>query len=165
MGAPPSAYTAVDCLAMTLAKSLDPHRKLLNVVNGDDYSQSDGHETKRILDTKLDELFRKGVRSVLVLRLDRLPPPSPLLFYSYCDSETAPYKHPAIIFTVHLPEEPSPSLQPVKAEGLVEKYLAEVVWYQEDNDAIAALVSRITDTVALVNGEAEDVLRAQCNTK
>ena len=59
----------------------------------------------------------------------------------------------AIIFTVHLPVEPDTSLEPKEAERTVEKYLADEVWAKENKDAVAALLSRVADTVALMNGE------------
>ena len=59
----------------------------------------------------------------------------------------------AIIFTVHLPAEPDASLAPREAEGTVDKYLAEEVWAKEDKDAVADLLIRVADTVALMNGE------------
>ena len=52
-----------------------------------------------------------------------------------------------------MPVEPSPSLSPKEAEGSVEKYLSGDAWAKDDKDAVATLLSRIADTVLLMNGE------------
>ena len=52
-----------------------------------------------------------------------------------------------------MPVEPSPSLSPKEEEGSVEKYLSGDVWAKDDKDAVATLLSRIADTVLLMNGE------------
>ena len=111
----------------------------------------------------MKEKFLDDHRAAVIHRLELLPFPSPLLFYSYCDDQNAPYKHVAIIFTVHLPEEPSLSLSPKEAEAIVEKYLLKKVWLRDDMDTVAALLSRIANTVVLMNGESSDSLKAYCS--
>ena len=69
----------------------------------------------------------------------------------------------AFIFTVHMPEEPSPSLSPKDAEESVDKYLSGDVWAKDDKDAIAALLVRIADTVLLMNGETSGSARDFCS--
>jgi len=166
LGAPPSAHSVIDCIARRLAWSLDPEVDPSHFINGAKYSEGDGDEIKKILDEMLNRLFRKGVRSALVMHLELLPPPSPILFYSFCDNDNAPYKHAGMIFTVHLPAETDPSLTPVEAEGSIETYLAKVAWskYPYESDSISALLSRIADTVALVSSESRDVVRSECST-
>ena len=154
LAAPPAAHSIVECFASKLAEALDPkHKRMLAIIDGREERSYPGEETKKKMDDLLIRRFRKGHRAALVHHLELLPPPSPLLFYSYCDDQNAPHKHVAIIFTVHMPEEPDASLEPKEAEGTVEKYLADTVWAKEDKDAVAALLSRVADTVALMNGE------------
>ena len=154
LAAPPAAHSIVECFARKLAEALDPkHKRMLAIIDGREERSYPGEETKKKMDDLLIRRFKKGHRAALVHHLELLPPPSPLLFYSYCDDQNAPHKHVAIIFTVHMPEEPDASLVPKEAEGTVEKYLADVVWAKEDKDAVAALLSRVADTVALMNGE------------
>ena len=62
-----------------------------------------------------------------------------------------------------MPEEPSPSLSLKETEGSVEKYLSGDVWAKDDNDAVAALLVHIADTVVLMNGETSDSLRDLCS--
>ena len=154
LAAPPAAHSIVECFARKLAEALDPkHKRMLAIIDGREERSYPGEETKKKMDDLLIRSFIKGHRAALIHHLELLPPPSPLLFYSYCDDQNAPHKHVAIIFTVHLPVEPDASLEPKEAEGTVEKYLADIVWAKEDKDAVAALLSRVADTVALMNGE------------
>ena len=155
LAAPPAAHGTVDCLARKLAAALDPQQeRILATIDGREERSYPGEETKKKMDDLLIRSFKtEGHRAALVHHLELLPLPSPLLFYSYCDDQNAPHKHVAIIFTVHLPVEPDASLEPKEAEGTVEKYLTETVWAKEGKDAVAALLSRVADTVALMNGE------------
>ena len=154
LAAPPAAHSTVDCFAKKLAEGLDPeYKRMLATIDGREERSYPGEDTKKKMDDLLKRRFKEGHRAALVHHLELLPPPSPLLFYSYCDDQNAPNKHVAIIFTVHMPVEPDASLEPKEAEGTVEKYLADIVWAKEDKDAVAALLSRVADTVALMNGE------------
>ena len=154
LAAPPAAHSMVDCFAKKLAEGLDPkYKRMLATIDGREERSYPGEDTKKKMDDLLKRRFKEGHRAALVHHLELLPPPSPLLFYSYCDDQNAPNKHVAIIFTVHMPVEPDASLEPKEAEGTVEKYLADIVWAKEDKDVVAALLSRVADTVALMNGE------------
>ena len=165
--APPSAHTWVNCFVKKLAKILDlEHENGLSVINGKDYISSVGDKAKEDLDNKLKETLQSGHRAAVVCDLQLLPPPSPVLFRSYCDNDNAPYKHVAILFTVRLPHEPDPALDPVRREGLVELYLSQV-WSDEwgyDINAVSALLSRIADTVIMLNGEEEQDLESVCGS-
>ena len=164
LAAPPPAHDVVDCLATELAKVLDPkHKRNLAMVDGTVERSKQGTEVKKKMDDMLIEKFRKGHRVALIHHLEHLPPPSPLLFYSYCDNQNAPHKHVAIIFTVHLPKEPDSSLPPNEAEGTVEKYLSSEVWAEEDQDSVAALLSRVADTVVLMNRESNESVKISCS--
>ena len=154
LAAPAAAHGTVDCLARKLAAALDPRQeRILATIDGREERSYPGEETKKKMDDLLIRSFKKGHRAALVHHLDLLPLSAPLLFHSYCDDYNAPYKHVAIIFTVHLPVEPDASLEPKEAERTVEKYLADEVWAKENKDAVADLLIRVTDTVALMNGE------------
>ena len=163
LAAPPPAHEWVDCLATKLAERLDPrHKRNLARINGADEKGHQGDKIKKKMDEYLKKKFLADHRVAIIHHLELLPPPSPLLFHSYCDDQNAPHKHIAIIFTVHLPQEPSLSLSPKEAEATVEKYLSKEVWLRDDMDAVAALLSRIADTVVLMNGESSDSLKASC---
>ncbi|PFX11104.1 Torsin-1A-interacting protein 2, partial [Stylophora pistillata] len=154
VAAPPAAHEWVDCLATKLAEKLDPqHKTTLARIDAKEEKANPPEKTKKLMDNLLKEKCSAGHRVALVHHLELLPPPSPLLFYSYCHDQSAPYKHVAIIFTVHMPVEPSPSLSPKEAEESVEDYLSGEVWAKVDKDAVAGLLIFIADTVVLMNGE------------
>ena len=158
LAAPPAAHSTVECFATKLAEALDPkHKRMLAIIDGREERNYPGEKAKKKMDDLLIRRFKNGHKAALIHHLELLPPPSPLLFYSYCDDQNAPNKHVAIIFTVHLPVEPDASLEPQEAEGTVEKYLADEVWGKEDKDAVAALLSRVANTVALMNGESSSL--------
>ncbi|RMX56036.1 hypothetical protein pdam_00017466 [Pocillopora damicornis] len=167
LAAPPAAHEYVDCLAIKLAEMLDPsHKRNLARIDGEKEKGNPPEQTKK----KMDDFLKKKIdalhRVVLIHHLELLPPPSPLLFHSYCDDQNAPYKNLAIIFTVHMPVELSPSLLPKEAEGSAEKYLSGDVWANKasvDKDAVAALLVRIADTVVLMNGETSGSARDVCS--
>ena len=154
LAAPPAAHCMVDCFAKKLAEGLHPeYKRMLATIDGREERSYPGEDTKKKMDDLLKRKFMDGHRAALVHHLELLPFPAPLLFHSYCNDHNAPYKHVAIIFTVHLPVEPDASFEPKEAERTVEKYLADEVWAKENKDAVADLLIRVTDTVALMNGE------------
>ena len=164
LASPPPAHDLTNCLAEKLAEALDPkHKKNLAQVDGIKVKGSPGEKVKKSVDDLLKEKFQQGHRAAVIQHLELLPPPSPLIFYSYCDDQNAPHKHVAIIFTVHLPSEPDLSLAPKEAEGMVEKYLSNDVWAKENQDSVAALLSRVADTVVLMNGESGEHVRTLCS--
>ncbi|XP_022789134.1 torsin-1A-interacting protein 2-like [Stylophora pistillata] len=163
LAAPPAAHEWVDCLAIQLAEKLDPiHRRTLARIYGEKEKGNPPDTTKKTMDNFLKEKFAAGHRVALIHHLELLPPPSPLLFHSYCDDQNAPHKNVALIFTVHMPVEPSPSLSPKEAEESVEEYLSGEVWAKVDKDAVAALLSRIADIVVLMNGESSGSAKQLC---
>ena len=154
LAAPPAAHGMVDCFARKLAEALDPeYKRMLATIDGREERSLPGEKAKKEIDEFLIKRFKEGHRAALVHQLELLPLSSALLFHSYCDDQNAPYKHVAVIFTVHLPVEPDASLEPKEAERTVEKYLADEVWAKENRDAVADLLIRVTDTVAFMNGE------------
>ena len=115
LAAPPAAHSTVDCFAKKLAEGLDPeYKRMLATIDGREERSYPGEDTKKKMDDLLKRKFMDGHRAALVHHLELLPLPAPLLFHSYCDDHNAPYKHVAIIFTVHLPVEPDASLEPKK---------------------------------------------------
>ena len=164
LAAPPAAHEYVDCLAIKLALLLDPRPKeTLARIHGEEEKANPPEQTKMTMDNFVKKEIEALHKVVIIHHLELLPPPSQLLFHSYCDDQNAPYKELAFIFTVHMPVEPSPSLSPKEAERSVEKYLSGDVWAKDDKNAIAALLVRIADTMLLMNGETSDSVRAFCS--
>ena len=164
LAAPPALHEWVDCLAIKLAEVLDPkNEKTLARIDGEKEKANLPEKTKMTMDNLLKTKIEALHKVVLIHHLELLPPPSPLLFHSYCDDQNAPYKELTFIFTVHMPEEPSPSMSLKKTEGSVEKYLSGDVWAKDDKDAVAAPLVRIADTVVPMNGETSGLLRDLCS--
>ena len=46
---------------------------------------------------------------------------------------------------------------------MVEKYLSEEVWAKENQDSVGALLSRVADTVVLMNGESGELVKTLCS--
>lgn len=163
LAAPPPAHEWVDCLATKLAKMLDPRpERNLSRIDGAKKKGYPADQVEREMNDYLKEKFNDDYRVAVIHRLELLPPPSPQSFHSYCDNQDAPFKRVAIIFTVHLPEQPKSSLSPQEAEAAVEEYLLEEVWLRDDMDSVAALLNRIAQTVALMNGESSDLIKDYC---
>ena len=164
LAAPPAAHEYVDCLAIKLAKMLDPrHKDTLARFCGEEEKVNPPEKTKIRMDNFLKKKIKALHRVVLIHHLELLPPPSPHLFHSYCDDQNAPYKHLAIIFTVHMPVEPNSSLSPKQAEESVKKYLSGDVWAKDDVGEVAALLVRVAYTVVLMNGESSGSARDFCS--
>lgn len=165
LAGPPDAHEAVSCLALKLAGMIDSqNEEQLLIINGAEHSANQGDNTKIELDKLLTNHFKTGHKVAIIKELEALPATSPLLFYSYCDDQNAPYKDIALIFTIHLRQYPDSSLSPMEAEGTVEKYLAKEVWRspQYEQNAVAALLSRVADTVVLVHPEKKSVVERVC---
>jgi hypothetical protein len=164
--APPPAHDVLECIARKIAQSIEPENNELKHINGYDFNKySSPDDAKKSLDDTIEQRLQASRTAVLVLNVELLPAQASLLFYEYCDNENAPYKDAAIMFTVRLPEEPSSSLEPYKAEGLVGEYLNKMWGKQVDKpDEIPPLVSRVTDTVVLVNGESKKVIKTNCGS-
>ena len=164
LAAPPAAHEWVDCLAIKLAEMLDSrHKNTLARFHGEKEKANPPDQTKITMDNFLKEKIDVSHKAVLIHHLELLPPPSQLLFHSYCDDQNAPYKHLAIIFTVHMPVEPSPSLSSKQAEESVKKYLSHDVWAKGGRNADTSLLSRVADTVVLMNGETSGLARDFCS--
>ncbi|PFX26500.1 Torsin-1A-interacting protein 1 [Stylophora pistillata] len=162
--APPAAHEWLDCLAIKLTEKLDPrHKTTLAIIDSEKEKANPSETTKKKMDNFLKQKVVAGHRVILIRHLELLPPPSPILFHSYCDDQDAPHKHVAFIFTVHMPVEPSSSLSSEEAEKSVEDYLSGEVWVKVDKNAVASLLSRIADTVVLMNGESSGSVKALCS--
>lgn len=163
LAAPPAAHKWVNCLATKLAEKLDSKLNTTPItIDGEEEKVNPSEMTKKTMDNLLKEKFVAGHKVALIHHLELFPPSSPLLFHSYCDDQDAPFKNVAIIFTVYMPVEPSSSLSLEEAEESVEDYLSDEVWMEVDKTAVAALLSRITDTVVVMNGESSVSAKSHC---
>lgn len=120
LAAPPPAHAWVDCLATKLAEMLELKQKRnLAKINGTEAEGYPGDEFKEKMDVYLKEKFEDDHRVAVIFHLELLLPPSPMLFYSYCEDQDVPYKHVTIIVTVHLTFKPSLFLSPQETEEVL----------------------------------------------
>jgi hypothetical protein len=154
-----------ECFAKRVAHLLTT---ALVTINGSKYLDNTSDNAKLDIDYRLRNVFqkRKFPTAAIVHNLDSIPYGTTTLFYRYCDHDNPVYKEAAIIFTVTLPEYYPINDNELDREGLVEKYLSEdSPWVKDEkfsSDIMGALISRITDTVIVVNKESEESLKKSC---
>lgn len=137
-------------------------------INGSNYWAAVSDDAKNDIDSRLRNVFSEGKfpTAAVIHDLDLIPYGTTNLFYAYCDHDNPMYKEAAIIFTITLPQSYQISDDEVDRESLVEMYLSEhSPWVKDQNfsiDIMGALISRITDTVIVVNKESSESLQNSC---
>jgi hypothetical protein len=140
----------------------------LVTINGSKYLNNTSDNAKLDIDGRLRNVFqkRKFPTAAIVHNLDSIPYGTTTLFYAYCDHDNPIFKEAAIIFTITLPQDYHIAAVEHDREGLVEKYLSkDSPWVKDEkfsSDIMGALISRITDTVIVVNKESEESLKKSC---
>lgn len=155
--ADPETSRTSQCLAHHISQALSASRPLL--INGSMYADENGDQVKLKLDKMLKKYFDVAPAGTTVIdHIELLPPSSPFLFYSYCDNDNALYPYATVIFIAHVRTKLN-AADPVGAEKAVEQFLGKDVWGSNppyDPGAVAALLSRITDTVLVPRLESSD---------
>ena len=140
-------------------------------INGSKYSNITSDDAKSEIDEDLRDEFRKGKfpTAAIIHNFDEIPYGTTALFYAYCDHDNPMYEEAAIIFTITLPEDYDINSNEIEREALVAKYLSEdSQWVKDEtfsSDVMGALISRITDTVIVVNQESRETLGESCSAK
>jgi hypothetical protein len=150
-----------ECFAKRVAQLLTTSSV---VINGSKYSDTTSDNAKLDIDDRLRKVFQKGnfPTAAIIQNFDSIPYGTTNLFYAYCDHDNPMFKEAAIIFTITLPQDYHIVAVDHEhdREGLVEKYLSEdSPWVKDEkfsSDIMGALISRITDTVIVVNKESEE---------
>uniref|UniRef100_A0A3Q2C8T3 Torsin-1A-interacting protein 1/2 AAA+ activator domain-containing protein n=1 Tax=Cyprinodon variegatus TaxID=28743 RepID=A0A3Q2C8T3_CYPVA len=118
--------------------------------------------TLRSLAQDLASTYSFALNAAVIHRFEELPPGSTLIFYRYCDHETAAYKQVFILLTVLLPQdEISSDLSLKDVEETVLNYVqtklvgstSDASFNEMDNNKFRGLWSRISHVVLPVVSE------------
>lgn len=111
------------------------------------------HDQKLMIDRAIQEALQSQNRKSYVIRnIQLLPPQAALIFHGLCDGDNAPFKDVMYILTLEVGNH-IPTLTPNKAED----YLTDIWTSQLDYDKVAALMSRISNNVAILQTEFENL--------
>ncbi|XP_069378275.1 torsin-1A-interacting protein 2-like [Paralichthys olivaceus] len=160
-----SAERTLRCLAQGLASAFS---SVINTsvlqIDGASKAGQDSDEVKLDIDSQLKEAFEGDKQVAIIHRFEELPPGSTLIFYRYCDHESAAYKRVFLLFTVLLPEDEVSSEHSLKdVDEMVQDYLRERLvvsnsqtsFNEMDNNKYGGLWSRISHLVLPVVSEKE----------
>lgn len=151
------------CLARGIASAFSSALNASVVVmDGASQFELDSDQVKLDIDTQLKAAFGGDKLAAVVHHFEELPPGSTLIFYRYCDHETAAFKRAFILFTVVLPEEDLSAEQTLKeVEEKVRDHVearfvgTETAFNKMDADKFSGLWSRVAHLILPVAYEDE----------
>lgn len=157
------AQNTLLCLARSIASAFSSALNAsVAVTDGASQSDLDSDLVKMNIDTQLKAAFGGDKLAAVVHRFEELPPGSTLIFYRYCDHETAAFKRAFILFTVLLSEEDLGAQQTLKdVEEKVRDHVegrfvgTETAFNKMDADKFSGLWSRVAHLILPVAYEEE----------
>ena len=115
-------------------------------------------EFKHKLHGALEDGLFGGSKVAVVDNLQFIPGGASVVFHGYCDTDNAPYLDAMFLLTLHMRD-----VVIYDADDAVVEEFLDRVWSEEvERENLAALYSRIANSIAFVNREEPDVVARLC---